>query len=90
MMSCKFLSESNAETLGDPYLRQIPLPRIPNSRDFTRLRGNPNKYPKDTLTVKPLGTNQLSEQAQHAFGVSAKHITRTALMLQRYTNILLQ
>ena len=79
-----------AETLEDPYLRQILLPRIPNSRDFTRLHRNLNKYPKDALTVKPLRTNQLSEQAQHAFGVSAKHITRTALMLQCYTHILLQ
>ena len=84
------LALSFAETLGDPYLRQIPLSRIPNSRDFTRLRWNPIKYPKDTLSVKPLGTNQLSKQAQHAFEVSAKRITRTALMLQQYTNILLQ
>ena len=38
--SCDYQGHLSAEILGDPYVKMVPLPRIPNYRDLGR-RQNP-------------------------------------------------
>ena len=66
-----------AETLGDPYLRQVPLPRIHNYCDqqarnkppkkyYTDTFRAPSKYPVDTsptiLSIKPKQKHTVAAQ----------------------------
>ena len=81
-----------AETLGDPYLRQVPLPRIPKNRDQQAypkdtFRAQPNKYPKDTfpriLSVKP----KWPLTAAARLNTLASRLTGRRHMLQPHMNI---
>ena len=66
----------SAESLRDPYLRQVPLPRIPASRNFRS-----TQYAKDIvpakLTVKP---QRLTESA-------AMRLNGPSLQLTRRTHV---
>ena len=75
-----------AESLGDPYLRQVPLPRIPVSR---KLRST--QYPKDTfpakLTVKP---QRITHRAAARLNGPAARLTRRTHVFRQLGNIPVQ
>ena len=70
------LSAIPAESVGDPYLRQVPLPRIPVSR---QLRST--QYPKDTFPAK------LTVKAQQTTHRAAARLNRPAARLTRQTHV---
>ena len=92
-MDCRWVTINPAESLGDPYLRHVTLPRIPNNRDLCSRR-----YPKDTfpskLSVKPqwqAGTAaiRLSTAAARLSTAALRHTVRICV-LQAIGNIPVQ
>ena len=68
-----------AETLGDPYHRQVPLPRIPVSRKLDSTR-----YPKDTFPAK------LADKPQRLTHRAAARLNGPAARLTRRTHVFRQ
>ena len=78
-----------AESLGDPYLRQVPLPRIPDSRDL-RSRRNP----KDTFPTKlSIKSQRQADRApaarlntstlRHATRINVLHAIRAPFFIEK-------
>ena len=68
-----------AETLGDPYHRQVPLPMIPVSRKLDSTR-----YPKDTFPAK------LADKPQRLTHRAAARLNGPAARLTRRTHVFRQ
>ena len=71
--------QMTAETLGDPYHRQVPLPRIPVSRKLDSTR-----YPKDTFPAK------LADKPQRLTHRAAARLNGPAARLTRRTHVFRQ
>ena len=83
-----------AETLGGPYLRQVPLPRIPNNHE-SRLGTEPlpqitnycepsTAWPQPRLSIHPHGKSILSSPTKQKFLLPQWTIDTTRAQLNNY------
>ena len=86
--------------LGDPYLRQVPLPRIPDyqkpSLGSEPLTRTPDYCVANTswsyrsLYVQPLGKSILSDMSQRASDISSARLQRRIRVVDALATILAQ